>query len=370
MKDNSLLDSINKKKKPEEINLDTTNIEGSYMPDEDIPMFEYPDKPDRRWEPNLGKQDINTLVAGATPLLVGLLTGKTGDALDVASAGIQKQEEIRREDDKSLMSYLQKRTIANQKATEGGKRRYQSVNYEDDEGVIRQGVFDKFTGNMKRSAGIAGYRKNVKKDPTTDELATFSGAKGTGARTKIEGQKPAKFTVKEEKDIKEVRKAFLGDKQVQASKKAIDTSSKAIDILNSKNPVGDEAMKTVFPRMFGEVGNLAAKEQDRFSGSQAFTRKFSRFKEKYDRGLLTPDDRADLTELATMVHAYDKRKLRSIADNYSKSEGAITGLSSEDLMGALTPLARQGDVLPKTGNKDVDARVKRIKELKAKLGKK
>ena len=364
MKDNSLLDSINKKKN-KDVSFDQINIEGADMTPDDRPAFEYPEN-ERRWEPDLGKQDINTLVAGATPLLVGLLTGNTGDALDVASAGIQKQEEIRREDDKSLMSYLQKRTIAQQKSTESGKRRFQSVNYEDEEGVIRQGVFDKFTGEMKRSDGVAGYRKSVKKDPTTGEFATISGAKGIAKPTVIEGQKPAKFTVKEEKDIKEVRKAFLGDKQVQVSKKAIDTSAKAIDILNSKNPVGDEAMKTVFPRMFGEVGNLAAKEQDRFAGSQKATRIMSRLKDKYDKGLLTPDDREDLIALATIVHAHDKRKLRSIADNYAQSEKAVTGLSTEDLMGTLAPLARQGDVLPEVeGDEKVQARLKRIKELKA-----
>lgn len=364
MAKNSLLDSVRKKKKVEEISLPAIDIEGADMTPDTRPMLEYPEGRER----SLGKQDINTLVAGATPMLVGLLTGNTGDALDIASAGIMKQEEIRREDDKSLMSYLRKRTIAQQKATQvGGKKRYQNVNYEDESGVIRQGVFDTFTGQMKRSDGVAGYRKTVKKDPTTGELATFSGAIGAGAPTVIEGAKPAKYTVKEEKDVKEVRKAFLGDKQVQVSKKAVDTSEKAITILNSKNPVGDEAMKTVFPRMFGEVGNLAAAEQDRFSGSQQATRKFNRLRNKYENGLLTRADRADLIALAQTVSSFDKRKLREISENYAETESRITGIDKDEIFKILSPIARQEE--DQFSDDKANARLKRIKELKKRLGK-
>jgi len=98
------------------------------------PMFNF-----LRANPNEGESqevaDMKTvsneraLVAGATPLLVGLLTGNTGDAAEIASKGLMAEDARAMKEQSSLMSYLRKREIASQKTgTTGSNRLYQVKN--------------------------------------------------------------------------------------------------------------------------------------------------------------------------------------------------------------------------------------------------
>jgi hypothetical protein len=61
----------------------------------------------------------NMLVAGATPLLVGLLTGGKGRALDIAAKGIVDQQNMQFEKEKSLMDFLKTREKSRSTASSG-----------------------------------------------------------------------------------------------------------------------------------------------------------------------------------------------------------------------------------------------------------
>lgn len=56
------------------------------------------------------------IIAGATPLLVGLLTGNTGDAVEIASKGLLQEDQRLQKEQISMMDYLRKQNIAKSKA--------------------------------------------------------------------------------------------------------------------------------------------------------------------------------------------------------------------------------------------------------------
>lgn len=297
-----------------------------------------------------------TLMAGATPLLVGLLSGHTGDGVEIAAKGVQQQITQGQKRQDSLMDYLRKSTIAKEKAASatGGKKRYQSVGIEDEKGNIRHSVFDTFTGSYNDTNRLRGFRKSVRKDPKTDELITTSGALGTAAPTIIEGAKETPFDVKSEKDVAKMRDDLFKDLEVKKFRSGVSSSKRALELLVSGNPIADEGMSVIFPRMFGEVGNLAAQEQAKFTGDPSILNRYQRFIERLSNktgGTLSKEDRSDLIEVAQMMHEYDRRMLNQSISRYAGSYSKQTGITSKRLMEVIQPFteaeAKSGNISKK-----------------------
>lgn len=280
------------------------------------------------------------LLAGATPLLVGLLSGGGGEAIEIASQGLLAEDQRSQKEESALMDYLKKKQIAEAKGATGSKR-YQAIPYETEQGDIKIGTFDTYTGSLAEGDKIRGYRKGHRVDPTTKELVETSGGTGLIAEAKRDRpQKERPFTIKEEEDIRGLRKAFLSDPEVKKSRSAIAASGRAIELLKSGNPVADEGIKIIFPRMFGEVGNLAVQEQERFTGSPELRRRYERLKSKwFETGKLTDEDRADLIEVAQVMGAYDQRRLKSAFEKYAKSEELISGIGSKRIKPTIKPFS-------------------------------
>ena len=311
---------------------------------------------------NMSVRNKRALLAGATPLLVGLLAGDTGTGVEIAAEGLLKEDELARREDESLFAAFQKKKAA---ATPRQGRRFQAIPVEDESGNITVSKFDTHTGDIAPTEVRRGYRKSLRTDPTTGELVTSSGSTGRAAPTIIEGQKEVPFTVKEEKDVVGLEKAFLADPEVKRARSGLSASGRAIELLKSDNPVSDEGIKTVFPRMFGEVGNLAVQEQERFSGSSALARRFARLREKYSEGKLTDEDRRDLIEVAQVMFAYDKRNANKLADQYSTSTSRRTGMDAERLRESISPFigleAPKGSVV-KEVKKDFGPRLQGVEK--------
>lgn len=283
-----------------------------------------------------------SLLAGATPLLVGLLAGNMGDAAEVASKALIDEDQRQLKQDSSLMSYLRKRKIASDKASSPSlKKRFQQSAIEDEKGNIVLKTFDTFTGEIADTKHTKGFSPFLGKDPRTGELARVAkGRRGSEAvEVPQEGSSATpRFTVKEEKDLRSVQKSFLSDPLVKASRKAIASSNRAISLITSGNPIGHEGIKTIFPRMFGEVGNLAYQEQERFSGSPELQRRFFRLKSKYLEGTLSNDDASDLLEVARIMQEYDNQQLGVVSKSYIDTEKHITGMKGKDVGKAIRPM--------------------------------
>lgn len=282
--------------------------------------------------------DLSYILAGATPLLTGFLMGETGIGASVAGDTVLGMNQNEIEANKARISHLRK--VAGSKESAAGKRRYRIANVERD-GKTYQEVFDSFTGEYKPTDKLSGYRQNVKTDPTTGELVKFT---GSGDLENIRGIEKNKYTVKQEKELTELRDKIINDKKFSTARSTVSAAGRAQALLQSKNPISDEGIKTIFPRMFGEVGNLAAAEQNRFAGSPEFSRMFDRLKEKrFTSGNITNEDRRDLLEVSRVMKLYAESNLKRSAGAYIKSSNNIRGYDANTV---IEPFLNEGTPAP------------------------
>lgn len=283
--------------------------------------------------------DWGDILVGATPVLAGLIMGEPNVGFNYGGQGL-----IKRYDEGVKADAEARKSLAKRKEKDVAQRgRYQARPYEDENGVTRLGTFDTAEGiwvSGEAPDRVAGYKQGLREDPTTGELIKYTGA---GNIQDVRGTRPTEFTVKEQKDIERVQSKLMGDKKFQAARSSIDSSGRALALLEAGNPIADEGIKTVFPRMFGEVGNLAAAEQERFSGSPSFPRRFEKIKEKFVNGTLTDADRKDLMEVARVMMNYSKYAANQVVKSYVKSEKSYRGVSPEK---ALTPFVEESNQPP------------------------
>lgn len=302
--------------------------------------------------------NTRAILAGATPLLVGLLTGGKGDAAAIASKGLYEEDKRAQKEQNSLMDYLQKQQIAQDKAKSTvGNKRYQQTTYEDEYGNIQLGILDTSTGQVASTGSLKGYRRGVKTDPRTGELIDISGATGEGREFKTESQVPkSPLNVKEEKDVRASVEKLNSDPIFRRNREAYNAASRALPLLQAGNPVADEGIKTIFPRMFGEVGNLAINEQERFSGSPELKRRWFRLKNKWEEGLLTDEDRSDLIEVAKVMGEFSKNAVQNEIERRIKMEASLGGDE-----GTIRPIFESLGIAPIKSSKVVDrARSKKV----------
>ena len=278
-----------------------------------------------------------SLLAGATPALVGLLMGDVGVGAEVGGKMILDEDARVQKQQSEYMKALAKK----KEDKETLKRRYSYRPIEDDSGNTVLAQVDSFTGEIKPTEHIAGYSKKFRVDPSTGEMVTGSSATGKLAPSTISGERVSRpFNVKEEKDIKQMKDKLMSDPEFKRARSGVNASNRAVELLKLGNPVSDEGIKTVFPRMFGEVGNLAVQEQERFSGSPALGRKFENLKEKWLEGTITDENRTDLIEVAQAMFEYDKGLLDRVAGSHTESLSRQTGIATEKAKGVIDPFTK------------------------------
>lgn len=262
------------------------------------------------------KTSWDEVLIGATPMLLAALTGDYETGAEFAGKGLLDYEKI-------------KRNAASEQAKAAAKNKVKQEEYRflpiETEDGIRVARAGKRSGKLEDTGFVQGYKKSISKDPRKNELIQVSGSTGVAKDLddRVDDVIKSNFNVKQKEEVDKTMKSFRSDKEVIRSRSGLSASRRAYNILSLENPVGDQAMKTVYPRMFGEVGNLAVQEQERFSGSSAIGRKWEALKNKLDNGKLTIDDREDLLELAKVMYNYDKRQLLEQARKYSDSHKAI-----------------------------------------------
>jgi hypothetical protein len=297
------------------------------------------------------EKDAPNLWTGLAPLAMGILMDDIG-----VGAGIGGQ--LMMDEGLRNRSSREKREMASMKAKDANQAKrgtYQWKNYEDDDGRIGLMKVNTATGESQDTDKTAGFAHRVGVDPVTGQLSRASKGSNTGARS-LGTQKG--LTIKEQKDEKEFLGNLMKDPVFSDNRETVVSTGRALSLLEAGNPIADAGIKTIFPRMFGEVGNLAAQEQERFSGSPAFFRKWESLKRKLDEGLLTNEDRADLIEVAQVMEAYSRRAMNQSADSFKRSQKLITGSTPT----SADPFLNKESI----SSKDV---VKKVKAKNPKVGK-
>ena len=162
----------------------------------------------------------------------------------------------------------------------------------------------------------------------TAEQAFINAPEGSLQRSRgaelIEGERTAKQqTVKQKLQEKQDQRIFraveVGQRRLDTlnkkSREAGDSARTMVTLLESNNPVADNAIPTFAARATGEVGNLTEAERKPFGGSSAITRKLARWTKLAAVGKITDADRSELLKLA---RAFDISANRNIRKNQEK----------------------------------------------------
>ena len=145
----------------------------------------------------------------------------------------------------------------------------------------------------------------------------------------IEKLKLLRETQKQSRDYGlKFKNNFIKDKSIQKSQQALDAANSVKALLETENPISDQAMRIQFPRLLGEVGNLTAQEQNMFGGSKAVLDKTKQAFKRWAQGKLTDDNREFLRELVgtleiSAARNYDKRANDLIESEVAASQGYI-----------------------------------------------
>jgi len=288
--------------------------------------------------------DTDAIWAGASGALGAILFGGYGDNAVVDTAIKTIDSSVKRK--QSLQDQEHKYLIAKEKAKTGDKpiRGLWQLKPIELEGKTVYADFNTSSGELrykgKQIRGPqVGFAQRIFKDPTTEEMGTASPSDPQNIRRLKGGAQKGtdlpKFTVKQQKELRGIRDDIQGDKEYQASRKAVSSANRAIALIQAGNPIAQSGLAVIYPRMFGEVGNLAAAEQARFSGSPEIMRKWETLLSKFTKGDLGERDLSDLMEVAMVMNEFDKRNINQLLSGYISDESSLGNLTEEQLIGAL-----------------------------------
>jgi len=289
----------------------------------------------------LKKRKENNMKESAMALIAGgigeALSGGTGGSIAKFGNELAMNRMERGEKAEDLSEkYGLSRSLAEAKAKSGtGTRRYRPISVEDAEGNIVLKNYDTYTGKMAdESLGSKGFSPYIGKDPRTGELTRLTKGSSDQELTPLasKGLGKTKFDEKQKDVFRKVKASLEKEPQFKEARKAFSSSQRAVELLQAENPIADAGIKTIFPRMFGEVGNLAYQEQERFAGSPAIQRAWDRLFAKYKAGTLSDEDRSDLLEVASIMGEYDARRINKSIDEQIGSEAFLEDVNRDDLM--------------------------------------
>lgn len=299
--------------------------------------------------------DLNALMVGATPALIGLLTGEREAGFGIASDALGKYENDRialmkermAAKNKTINDPLEavdvdgKPILKRRSQAEGMQkyyappkesstgRRYQIKAVEDTTtGEIKYVNYDTFTGEIQPTDKLAGYRKNVRVDPRDGQLAVTGGARGEVSpivdETKNARDK-SKFNVRQSDEIQKSVQQMLTSDSYKRAKGAKDAAQSALAVISSKNPIGDATSGTLMLRMLGEVGAFTDREKAQAGGSRALEAKIDQMWQTAKTGKFTDTNRKDLLEIAKLLDNLAANRIKRTAGSYIESLKAREG---------------------------------------------
>jgi len=277
---------------------------------------------------------------GATPFLVGLLTGNKMEGAEVAGNHLAKDEGDIYKRERDLAGKLTELKLKQSQGIGEGKRRYTAQTIASNAGTNGKAAFDTFTGKYldpqgrdilsnfirsgyavnpeefdRRKVVSSDFRRsdadylseNTRLDPTTGEL----GIVRNGRITQVGGQETGTLNVKQQGEAKGLRDEFRSNPIVKRTMPVLSSANQIMQLLNSGKAVSQAAAKTALARMSGEVGNLSEMEQAIYTRSPSIQSKI--------RGWLN----LQATDEALQPHEVED--LKQIASFYSQASKELLG---------------------------------------------
>lgn len=159
----------------------------------------------------------------------------------------------------------------------------------------------------------------------------------TGATIGAGPAKEVPLQVQREQSNQDRKTAMLGtimDKfnargPVVKAQSSIDAANSVIDLIDSNNPLADNAVPTYMARASGEVGNLSEPDKAPFGGSQALAARMQQAISQASTGQLTPENRDFVRKLAQTMKNSAIRNQANHAKLFAKQYGRIGGYGTE-----------------------------------------
>lgn len=130
---------------------------------------------------------------------------------------------------------------------------------------------------------------------------------------------------------------FNKDKIAEKANMSISSATDIENLLNSNNPIADNAVPTYMARLSGEVGALSEADKKPFGASKDIIGRVEQALKQKATGQLSDQNRLYLAQLADVIKKSAKVKLKDRASVYSKQFGKITGADPNELSGILVP---------------------------------
>lgn len=112
---------------------------------------------------------------------------------------------------------------------------------------------------------------------------------------------------------------------------SISKTDMAIKVLQSGNPIGDQAVGTLMAKAFGEVGALSDSDRAVYMGSKGLADNATRMINLWKSGKLDDSNRRDLIKLATVLNSKSKEKLKEFAKLQAKSVKGVIKAAGDDI---------------------------------------
>jgi hypothetical protein len=315
---------------------------------------------------------------GATPLLVGLLTGNKLEGTQVAGNHLVKDEGDLYKRERDLNAKLAEMQ-AKQQGGDGGKRRFTAqtiaVDVGDGQGVMNvKATFDTFSGRYLDPSGKeipsnfirAGFavnpeeddrrllnRHSVKKgyadyvgtntrvDPTTGEL----GIVRDGRVSRIDGQHSGEYNKKQEGDVETMVGEFTKSPAYQNSVSSLELAPVVDSLLNTAqrtnnpNAIAGKSVILTMIRQAQRVGVASDRDAAAMGGTDQWAESLERI-----RNAVTGTGEnltiRDIQELREISEIYKKRSQDLLTDYYGQNKQAFSrryGLTPEQIDSQLGP---------------------------------
>lgn len=325
---------------PSSIPTDSLNLKSEYV----APTEEKEEVKDT------SERDLSSWLVGATPLLVGMLTGNTLEGVDTAANYYVKEGAEKKADKDSLQLKIEEMKLKReQKKLEremaGKESSLKATNtiqeYTDPStGQVKLGVFDKASGKILETDYLGPKQPGV-----NDREARLADQfeKQQAMREKF------KLTDRQDRALKDF--TLNANSPFKQADDNINAIQRAHNILNEGGVVGGEGVRSLIARgVFGEKGVLTEQDVQRIGGDKAATARVNSLLQRLSQGYSPlPEDRKDLDILLRAAHDFELRKMNQEKDRYIKTQKSL-GIDLSDPLNqyvrsySLPPL--RGAVLP------------------------
>lgn len=300
---------------------------------------------------------------GATPLLVGLLTGNKTEGVQVAGNHLVKDEGDLYKRERDLNAKLAEMKQKKEEGV-GGSKRFVAQNIALNDGTNVKATFDSFTGKYLMPDGQeipsnfirSGYAvnpeefdrrkvvssdfkradadylgQNTKVDPTTGELGIIR----NGQITPVMGQDSGQLNKRQDDEIKSAQKEFTSSQPYKDAAQSLSLAPvvssllDAVDRNNDPNSIAGNSVVLTMIRQAQRVGVASDRDAAAMGGTQSWEESINRITEKLlGSGVpLTKRDIADLREISSI---YTKRSKEMLSGYYAEKRGSFASRINVD----------------------------------------